>query len=80
MNVKAALAKGKKVRMKSWWWGRYVHRVAAKFRFEDGMPCNPNNIPTTSDEWEVYNEEKHGKHNRDPIDAKYEDKFLKDMK
>jgi hypothetical protein len=29
------------------------------------------------DKWELYDEEKHGRHNRDPDDARMEDNYLK---
>lgn len=81
MHVMEAMKRGQKVRKKSWWWGRYIRQSNNnKARFGDGELCPRKHIPTGfDDQWEVYDEEKHGKHNRDPIDAMYEDRYLKQM-
>lgn len=51
-----------------------------RYRCSDGTPYNPGHLPSGfSDKWEIYDEEAHGKHNRDPVDAYYEDKYLKEI-
>lgn len=45
-----------------------------------GDPYPVNQLPSGEcDQWELYSEEEHGLHNRDPIDAFYEDKYLKQI-
>ena len=76
-----ALQNEEKIRMKSWWWGRYILKQGDKIRDSEGGFYPTKQLPNknNSNLWEVYNEEKHGKHNRDPIDAKYEDAYLRDI-
>ena len=61
------LNKGKKIRKKSWWWGRYIKKVYEKIRLQGGEFYPESQIPTCSkeydNEWEEYDEELHGEHN-----------------
>jgi hypothetical protein len=80
-DILNALKKGEKIRMKSWWWGRYIVKRGKGYRSNHGEPYPTNQLPSKLDahKWEIYNEEEHGPHNRDPIDAKYEDAYLRDI-
>lgn len=58
MTATELLTEGHKVRGKSWWWGRYIHKPV------DGrlVDNNGNVFPAISDlgDWEQYNEDVHG--------------------
>ena len=81
MEVLEALKKGEKIRMKSWWWGGYVVKTQGKYRCDLGDVYYRDELPTEDnlEKWEIYNEEAHGKHNRDSVDAKYEDQYLREI-
>lgn len=80
IDVRKELKSGKKVRMESWWWGRYISGKGESYFMNDrsGYPTNQTPIGKC-DKWEIYSEEKHGKHHRDDRDAYWEDKFEKEM-
>lgn len=80
IDVRERLKAGEKVRMKSWWWGRCVKGTGGRHVNEYGEYFPGTQIPSGKcDKWEVYDEELHGRHHRDPIDAKYEDEYLKSI-
>lgn len=65
MNVRAKLLEGKKLRMKTWYYGKYIYSSNKRFYHEDNTPCPNKYIPVSDvdNQWELYNEELHGIHN-----------------
>lgn len=63
--ARAAMVNGRKVRYKSWWWGRYIHMVDKVIYHDDGRRVDMFNSGFTNGklDWEIYDEEKHGVHN-----------------
>jgi len=57
-----AMKNGQMIRYHSWWWGRFIRKAGTKLVDESGKPFAPSDILTEKDGWEVYDEEKHGKH------------------
>lgn len=62
--AKAAMRWGKRVRYKSWWWGRYIQMIDGFIVHEDGRLASENGgFENGKLSWEIYDEQKHGAHN-----------------
>lgn len=52
-----------RVRLKTWWWGRYIIKQKNKWVTQDGETYPFNQVPTNplqDSQWEIYDEAKHG--------------------
>ena len=60
MSSLEALKKGYKIRLKTWYWGKYIVRNANGRGYvdEQGRHYSPKYIPQSN--WEIYKEEEHG--------------------
>jgi hypothetical protein len=64
------MARGGKVRYKTWWWGRYLAMDKAQLLTESGntFPRKEFDLETSND-WEEYDEIKHGTQNEKKTEA-----------
>lgn len=61
-----AMREGKKVRYHSWWWGHWIEKNSlGKIVSNQGATISAEIMLSTKDGWELYDEEKHGRHNED---------------
>lgn len=60
-NVFSLLKEGQKIRLQTWWWGRFIQLKNGKLIDSKGNSYPKSQVPTSN--FELYNETDHGTHN-----------------